>query len=1570
MTIILTSQVTTAGDGVVSNALSSIGDALGIAGFPQPGEPSRATSDILAVQDKMNTVLDKLLGRSQEQFDPNYVESGRQVIVGGNIQGGKVPALEAANVRQVYTQAPVSSVLVKKRAFSSLQNLYNPVYMDPSEQWLFRATKRLIARKCSIMSEYERLSKIETLADLGISTGAIIGSLISSTSEEMGNSNEFTSMEELKRVIYDRQPVRTTTYFADPDLPILEELGFGNGVFEITTVTNISTALGLDGSGSLSLNLEDPYRILFVTEEDIEAALRETAMSNIVNRLDAATGRSLNTAQITDELLSNERKKNGKSTISFSVGLSAGSEVSAVIDAIGLEINTNNLDDVPDNQALNATEQALFTTIMTSLKLYQEGMNKSILTGAYDNTFREDIRLQMQYARNKMRTFYLGKSIIQPMDTINIFIDGGTRRLGEGENIDENTNIFTVEGAMNFGANVLGLKEGGVEVDERLLRNEWVRAGKFPDFETFKKIRTLTLSTENATHVFGGLVTSVEDRFDASSGTYVLNVTGSSNMHWLEVSRYNEQPSLDQTQGVVYDPLTPFDIETDKATGLPTGKLKLSVANQQLLSQLQNYQFYFNSGPDTGKRITSKEDMAQDILTIGNNLIRIYQHAPGLVYKWKEGIMTATYDMHNTNPKDGTRVSSQALRRDIGFFVSNTAFDNMDAANVLSILITGKPYNPATFVQSALNTGAFVPDTTLNSGRDYFHSFLNVQNSLVKTHGNFSPFKSINVDPFDLAQAISLQQRITDKSAELQQLRNQIAQLEDQKANLSSNDISNQYVTASIQAKLNSYQERADTIGTNLSELAKSTDQLQNNIIQVAGNDVSYDLASITSEEEYRLFGDKLTFATLRRREDVIRNRDKNYFIVSDEYDKDYDIQAFVLRLRESLPDMWKSSWQPLKQLCQNVADTLNFEFYCDTQGHIVFRPPQYNRTPASVMDQMLSLKAFGGVQLFPDFLISLFQTREQSLIRDIMVKEWEIRKEAALLGVSNVVDVENFVGTKSGASVFFITNKVNTLNKAIDANNPLEPKQRQALKNLLEQSSKNVQLRTNGGLFNSVAQRNLQQEYRGQLENYYTTDLGNEGVYKKALEQLASLTGQQLRNYPEYDKAKVGAKRNGVSSPSTDIANIINRVAQLVSERSKLMRILGKTLDQNIEIASLSTSGNTSLSKANITSASSMLKGMFNRLIEDDTSDALGHLSKDRFIIKDEHIISSTFSEHPPELTNCTVTGTIPMVGGEGDLGGFPVYTAFAADFDLWRQYGWRGDKSFHKPYFQSAEYQCAPYAVMLLSRQRRVTVIGNEFYQLGDVVYITHRQMLYYITKIQHNFNYQGNFTTTLELRYGHPIGQYIPTPLDVIGKMQTTTGAHQTSYRIRREPSRSDTLLGVVVFDDNSNDLLGGKHAIRNYQQLVNASLVAQTELDKTSPDSSYRIYCMTFFGDDTEQNERADVVKNWFLNPEKPGAARDGIGKDGLGGNASAVSTYMGTDNDLSKINIDPKLVKTRRIRQALPQGGTLHPDEERLLALGITASQEAISLDPTLKNAVEIRLRPPPVGGWSAEENNE
>ena len=129
--------------------------------------------------------------------------------------------------------------------------------------------------------------------------------------------------------------------------------------------------------------------------------------------------------------------------------------------------------------------------------------------------------------------------------------------------------------------------------------------------------------------------------------------------------------------------------------------------------------------------------------------------------------------------------------------------------------------------------------------------------------------------------------------------------------------------------------------------------------------------------------------------------------------------------------------------------------------------------------------------------------------------------------------------------------------------------------------------------------------------------------------------------------------------------------------------------------------------------------------------------------------------------------------------------------------EFGWIVDQFKQFPFLKDAKDQCAPYALFLLARARRdvvqgtITVPGNEYYQLGDVIYINSRDMLFYVWSIKHNFSYDGGqFTTTLECRYGHTLGEYIPTPLDVIGKQMIREQEKFNRVLITRETAADQT------------------------------------------------------------------------------------------------------------------------------------------------------------------------------------
>lgn len=1559
MTIFLSSQANvSSNDGIVS-ILDTFGQAASVPGLGTGNQPKSniLSPDAQAVLDFGTNILSKLLGGQSREMSNRFVGSGKKAVVGGNIQHGKVPPLEDAASLQIYSQSPNFSVIVKKRAFSSLQHLYKPELMEPAELWLLRATKRLIARKCAVLADYERLSKIQRLSELGVDAGSLMASLIAGLAEQSGQLNFFTSAMNLQRLMLDREPVEITTYFNNTSLPYIEEFGIGNGVFEITAISSLNTNLSLESGnlGGANFSIEDPFHILLITEEDIEAAIRETSLSNFVDIVNRTASAALSAAQEDDARLSELRRTNGKSQISFNVDIRGSADVKATIDAIGFEITNQNLNDVPENQALDDDERAIFLAVFQGLQAYTNAMRKSLLTGLSINTGQ--VAQDVAYARKMMRKFYLGKLLIQPMDTVNIFIDGATRRLGEGEDPFEN-DITTLNGAVKVASDLLGLADQAV-VDDNLLEIEYQREGQFLTKDDFKKLKTLQSSgSRTGTSVFGGLVNAVNDKYNAQNGTYVINVSCNSNMEWLAISRYNKEPSLDQTQGLVLDPLTPFDFEVDMATGLPIGKPKLSKANQQFACKR-----FFNSGPNTGAEFT-ESSFKQDTLLIGGNLIDIYQHAPGLLYKWKEGIMTAVYNAQTVNPLDGTRVNLEQLHRDVGFFASHSPFDNMDSANIISIMVTGIPYNFSSFINSTRNTGAYNPDVALNDGKDFFHSFLSIISSVNKVQGSFIPYKILSISLREAAKASRLQFQLSNISSEIKQLRNQEATLQDKIKSLSADadDSTTIRIVRQIQSEIKTLQDRLSVAENNFLAQVKDSRDLTDNVVSIVGDDVMFDLEFGGSPSgNDRLFGDRLLHTALRRREDVINNRDKNFLIISDQYDKDFDIQSFALQLRRHGPKLWQSTWQSALELCKRVAETLDFEFYCSTQGHIEFRPPQYNRTPLSVLQAMFTLDETTGVRLFPDFLTSLFERREASLLTEIKILEWDIRLKAALLGSSTDKEINALLASASSGPVFLLT-EVNDPKKAFSLEKIRDPGVRESLLEQVRTANTDTQIRANQqeGLFNAVSQSAVQQLAIN--TNILKTKDSDKNAYDRAKQELAKLRGDQIRNFEEFDKAKVGVVRNGQSSPAGDVFRIINNISTLLAQRAKLLRVFERVLEQNVEVGTVNQDGRILLNPTKLQSTLLDKSNIFGSLIEDDTNHILGHMSGSRFIIKDEDIIDMEFIEKPPQFTNIRVNGTDPIVGQpNGNIsGGFPVYAALGVDFDLWRQYGFRGEQSYDKPFFWDAQLQCAPYAVMLLSRQRKnivtgsITIVGNEFYQLGDVVYVVDRQMLFYVNAISHGFNYNGQFTTRLSLNYGHAPGEYIPTPTDVMGKGLINRDVAQTAYRVRRQTPVTEKLIGTIKFANAStHDPFIGDVAKRNFNELVNAAQKAKADVNPSNPLLSSRVYIMTFSSNDNHTNQM-NAVKNWFISPNIPGEQANLLGPP----NPSSL-----TNNKSADWKIQPELLFTQQLRQCIPSD-ELSPVEVDLLKDGLSANNQSFALDRTLETVVEIRLRQPPPGGWT------
>ena len=247
------------------------------------------------------------------------------------------------------------------------------------------------------------------------------------------------------------------------------------------------------------------------------------------------------------------------------------------------------------------------------------------------------------------------------------------------------------------------------------------------------------------------------------------------------------------------------------------------------------------------------------------------------------------------------------------------------------------------------------------------------------------------------------------------------------------------------------------------------------------------------------------------------------------------------------------------------------------------------------------------------------------------------------------------------------------------------------------------------------------------------------------------------------------------------------------------------------------------------------------------------------------DRIISFEISENPPPFTMVSVNGlfgqgfTDAPGGMKTSNDGNAVTSAYAVDYDMWYQYGFRAPSSIEAPFFNDPDSQCAPYAVAALLGAREnilqgsVGVAGyNEYYQPGDVVYIEDRNLLFYVKSVSHSFSY-GNLSTTLELNYGHSPGEYIPTMLDIIGKILYASKGFFDQHRTERfEMHGSARSLGALTFvsqisaqttslgydtrigedDDPMSLLLDGRYGERNKNVLSNVLFSVSGSLNRVT------------------------------------------------------------------------------------------------------------------------------------------
>lgn len=1343
---------------------------------------------------------------------PGYINYNSNPLVGTGVAvyfNQDSSQITDLDTRNHVALSPEATILIKKKVFSTLRGANDLRFMDKTEKMLLRATKALFAYKVQQIRAYESLTKFNDFYDknsaydlCALATLINESSALESIAEETGKykaknlrghlkniGREFKEFigdtlfaedysrraEDIREIIKRKmfsEDKNLTTWVVDHSSAENQILGPGTGVIELTLFRSFNTSVGNSSSpASASMSLSYPYRIGNIIDSDIEIAIEE-ALNGTLGILSSLT------------------------------------------------------DGPPRNDAGYLMEPSL------------DGL--SALSAAFElageDTF--DTAIDTDYIRRKLKTFYLGKPFVSASDIVHFYIKGNR--------------TFTEYNSAAKGA----FDSEFLQIDEAILKAEYqLYTNQAISYEEYKKMRSLNDNSFGMTHVYAGIVTDTSESF--SGGFWDLKVNCTDNMSWLKWSRFQSEPAISDPKNILEDPLTPFELSKDTDGSIIGRRRELLYENKALL---QSGLLRYDSGLLAGQNAYESNLIQGQYNGIGSlNGKKVAQHPSGFVYRWKDGIVTATAGFSASNPTGESTDASQ-WGSQYSVTVTNTVLNNLDIPNVLSILIVGQPYNIETFIEQAFTAHNISDKSGRLSQTDPLTGVLDTVRKQNKFYGNFHPYRSLTMSSTTTEQALNNagnRNIINDTIGSLQERKRELrrrarALTESSQAS----GIGQSAIIGSLQNEMNTIDaaiKRQIEIGRSSDRALSSEEKIG---IQISlGGSTNLPVADNEQENE-DITRAMMMVGAQRRIEDVRLNRDRNLFIVSDQYDA-ADIRPFILSLNRGSWKLFDGKYVDVWQSCNEITKYLHLEFFANSQGHLEFRPPLWNRVPLTILREAIRVQKSENKEIIPRFITDLFSTRIESLYILVHTMNVKIALAALMLGRypdKTMIPNVPFTG-KSSLGFFGIEESgsfgsgsiTNTIGNILTRGKASPVKEVSALR-----LSQTEFVNGAGDYMDKTSGKSLSitasfQEKGDVLSGNTETLLG---TFDKIIEEQSSLVSDietvvransdgnsQIEPAAKYDEKSLNAIRDsfkrqfgrdpaegliskGKSFTENDLLwklkdierldqalygndNILAEIKKAISIRDSYVSMLQANLAKVEELNEIeqfletgeadqgfqgSESSVNFLNKASDFLAKSanalqtthdILTGkvaegtVYDHLIEDDTRNLLGYGSGKRFILKDEYIMSANFSESPPEFTRIDVNGNAPLIGDNINRSFEGLYFwAGATDFDLWRQYGYKYQQK-NLPFVSDPEGQGKPYAILELAMQRisinrgSVTVPGNEFYQPGDTVYLPSKGLLYYVSSVSHSFSFGSSFTTSLKLEYGHPPGDYIPGPLDVIGQ-----------------------------------------------------------------------------------------------------------------------------------------------------------------------------------------------------------
>lgn len=1315
-----------------------------------------------------------------------------------------------------------------------------------------------------------------------------------------GNSNPLTTQgassfikttDRLRTLFGYNQTNPLTTWITNSTDMYQSLFGSGTGVIEVTNFTSITTnsSVDLKQPGTFSLSIEDPYESMLITDYDIEVALSD-ASNLFYNKKIFQFGLSSSNQIISDQKnqLNTLRSARNASPITFKVDPDTllGRRVIAIIDRLGKEIDFtydstggtgfpglggfgdsvsvsddylrggsqagyDGLDTQPGYTGLPWTKSAVSKTHGNSeLDAFKAVVNAIFqqmqLLGNSPNglNIHND---QYNYVRRRLRFNFSGRLIIQPMDTVHIYMNSksqfdhkvlsGLSQMFSGFGILQNINN-TLTGLKNA-YDTLFNPSGNISI----AAEKAMYVG--PDFPNYlwSLIRTQFVTEKEGTHVFAGVVDSAVDNW--SDGRFFVDVAGKDNTVYFDQGKVNFKPGVNSFNGLIFDPLTPFKSSFDTVTvnnaptsGLPT----LLDENMYLLSQTGAQSLAkYKSGSLAGEKATQGNYIQdQNIDQNTGRLTRVFHAPDGLVYKWKQGIGVFTQFGSSADINNPNLVGSANIFQE--------PFAGLDVMNVLSLLIAGVPYNFATYYKATSNFYNFKGDPQSKQSAAY--SFAqSLQTGLTDQNrpwGNFVPFKNLIMNESMVAEALKLQQSASNRNDDLDKKLRDLADLNN--AAVAQGAV-NALLLGNARAPENALASKIENLKTQISSLQKDinksidkireeTAKFYNQTDRSAAFDSNFlvdgknDPADSSSRQ---LIRKQINYLTKRMSYEVRANEDKNLFIVDDYYDIDYDIAAFNKSLTGGIP-MFSSDFTSVREKILNVADLLNLEVFCDSQGHIRVRPPQYNRMPSSVFNRMIYLKRAYGVQIFPAFLNSLFTDQLKSLKDRIEIIEDKIRLDCAVLGQYPSLDVQGdetayeFLTSEEitsglGGTFTFVSDSSGNIS---DINNLIKQANQELSNQTIDQSLGNFdailaagtstkQLFANVERYNIIVQGLQSQNQSASGSNVNAnggTSVFQTSVVQQLINRIFTKSGQHIVSKDYLTPPNANQPVEIDTGQKIDVFKVANDLTTNIQQWQVAVKAFYHTIKNTAEYRSLDDDNSTSNSIANPgLFQNTHIPEVYEHMIEDESYDDYGPGSGTRYIIKRSQIKNISISENAPPWTSVEVQGILSPFFKENEAtagleafpgGGNAQVTALAVDYDMWRNYGFKSPAVLKVPFLTDPLTQCGPFAAMVLTRNRSnilrgsITISGNEYMQVGEVIYLEDRNLLFYVNGVQHSLTPGRGFTTRLDLTYGHSIGEYIPTYLDTVGKLLYKNQENTDTIIHRQNSSSPERHVGIIQLD----------------------------------------------------------------------------------------------------------------------------------------------------------------------------